>query len=66
MTWTWTDHGGGLIDISAVTWGLDWFNHGGALKAPRPAPAVVTWGPNRLDVFAIKDDASLTHRWWSP
>ena len=28
------------------------------------APAVTSWGTNRLDVFARGNDAALYHRWW--
>ena len=28
------------------------------------APAAVSWGPNRIDVFATATDGSLRHKWW--
>ena len=40
----------------------------GRLGVPRrlltSAPTVVSWGPNRLDVFAQGTDDALWHRWW--
>ena len=27
-------------------------------------PEVVSWGPNRLDVFVIGTDRALYHKWW--
>jgi hypothetical protein len=32
-------------------------------------PGVVSWGPNRLDVFMVADetdgDTNVWHRWWN-
>jgi hypothetical protein len=42
-------------------WLTDWQNLGGSLAS---APAAVTWGPDRLDAFAVTKDGSLGHRWW--
>ena len=42
------------------TWS-DFENHGGNLASP---PAAVSWGANRIDVFAVFNDGSLNHIWW--
>jgi hypothetical protein len=34
---------------------------GGVCTSP---PAVVAWGPNRLDVFVIGTDSALYHKWY--
>lgn len=50
-----------------------WFNHGawegadaiGGVLAPASSPCAVSWGPGRLDVFAVDGDtAVLQHFWW--
>ena len=41
-------------------WG-GWESLGGVLTSP---PHVVSWGPNRLDVFVVGTDHALWHRWW--
>ncbi len=44
--------------------GTTWFgfqNHGGNLASP---PVAVSWGPDRIDLFAIFNDGALWHRWW--
>ncbi len=44
--------------------GTTWFgfqNHGGSLASP---PVAVSWGPARIDLFAIFHDGALWHRWW--
>ena len=46
---------------NGVEWSSDWQNLGGSLASP---PVAVSWGPNRLDVFAIGNDGQLWHRWW--
>ena len=38
-----------------------WEGLGGVLESP---PVAVSWGPNRLDVFAMGTDSALWHRWW--
>ena len=35
---------------------------GGVCSGP---PAVVCWGPNRLDVFVVGTDSALYHKWWN-
>ncbi len=47
-----------LLDPAA--WG-GWESLGGILQSP---PVAVSWGPNRIDVFAMGDDSALYHRWW--
>jgi hypothetical protein len=27
-------------------------------------PEVVSWGPDRLDVFVVGEDGDLWHKWW--
>lgn len=39
----------------------EWQSLGGSLAS---APAVTSWGPNRLDVFAQGTDNALWHKWW--
>jgi hypothetical protein len=39
----------------------DWESLGGILESP---PTVVSWAPNRLDIFAVGTDSALWHRWW--
>jgi Repeat of unknown function (DUF346) len=39
----------------------DWQNLGGSLATP---PAAVSWGTNRMDIFAVGPDTTLWHRWW--
>ncbi len=36
-------------------------NLGGTLAS---APVAVSWGPNRIDVFALQSDGSVGHIWW--
>jgi hypothetical protein len=43
-----------------VSWG-GWESLGGTVVSP---PATVSWGPDRLDVFALGTDHALWHRWW--
>ncbi len=40
---------------------IGWENLGGVLTS---GPAVASWQPNRLDVFARGTDNSLYHKWW--
>lgn len=46
---------------AAHQWG-GWEGLGGILTSP---PKVVSWGPERLDVFARGTDHALYHRWWA-
>lgn len=47
-------------DITAATWS-GWESLGGTLTS---APAAVSWGPNRIDVFVKGTDNALWHKWW--
>lgn len=38
-----------------------WWSLGGQAAS---APAIASWGPGRLDVFATAVDGALWHRWW--
>ena len=38
-----------------------WENLGGTIIS---APAAVSWGPNRIDTFAIGTNSRLYHKWW--
>jgi len=38
-----------------------WESLGGIIESP---PVALSWGPNRLDIFAIGTDQALYHRWW--
>ena len=38
-----------------------WENHGGVFIS---SPAAVSWGPNRIDVFARGTDNALWHKFW--
>ena len=42
-----------------VTIGSNWENLGGTIKTS--APAAVSWGPNRIDVFARGQNQNLIH-----
>ena len=39
-----------------------WQDLGGPIAS---APAVASWAPNRLDVFAAGPDGHLLHKWWN-
>jgi hypothetical protein len=39
----------------------DWESLGGIIESP---PTVVSWGPDRLDIFALGTDQAVWHRWW--
>lgn len=39
----------------------EWEDLGGVLTS---APAAVSWGPNRIDVFVRGQNNSLWHKWW--
>ena len=43
-----------------MPWGA-WESLGGIITSP---PAAVSWGANRVDVFALATDSSLAHRGW--
>ena len=38
-----------------------WESLGGVVTSP---PATVSWGPRRIDLFALGQDHALWHRWW--
>ncbi|KAF2813887.1 fucose-specific lectin [Mytilinidion resinicola] len=42
-------------------WSSDWVSLGGVFTSP---PAIVSWGPNRLDVFAIGSDGAMWRKAW--
>jgi hypothetical protein len=42
-------------------WLGDWEPLGGAFDS---APAVVSWGPNRLDIFGLGTDDLMYHKAW--
>ncbi|MEU7480298.1 carbohydrate-binding protein [Lentzea sp. NPDC042327] len=44
--------------VAHAAWS-DWTGHGGQVYG---TPAVTTWGPGRLDVFAVGTDYALRHR----
>ncbi len=44
-----------------AAWGA-WESLGGVCTSP---PAVVAWGPNRLDAFVKGTDNALWHKWWN-
>ena len=39
-----------------------WEQLGGSFSSP---PAVVSWGPDRLDIFALGKDFSVRHKTWA-
>ncbi|HEY6323042.1 MAG TPA: hypothetical protein VJA16_15940 [Thermoanaerobaculia bacterium] len=43
---------------------LDWEHLGGLFLSPPDAPAAVSWGPNRLDIFGVGQDQGMYHKWW--
>ena len=43
-----------------ANWG-GWESLGGILTSP---PNAVSWGPNRLDIFANGGDYATWHKWW--
>ncbi len=47
--------------LSAASSWHGWESLGGIIESP---PVVVSWGPDRLDIFAIGTDQALYHRWW--
>jgi hypothetical protein len=46
--------------LNAAAWG-GWESLGGVLQSE---PVAVSWGPDRIDVFAVGTDSGLWHRWW--
>jgi hypothetical protein len=53
-------HGDTVTEIP-LYW-APWQSLGGIVLS---APEAVTWGPNRLDIFAVGTDHAMYHRWWS-
>ena len=51
---------GNAVAQIALRW-WPWQSLGGVVLS---APEAVTWGPNRLDVFAVGTDHAMWHRWW--
>ena len=58
VTLTGSDNPFPLLD--GAGWG-GWESLGGILESP---PRVVSWAPNRLDIFVVGTDSALWHRWW--
>jgi hypothetical protein len=54
-----TDNPFPLLSPSS-SWG-GWESLGGIIESP---PVAVSWGPDRLDIFAVGTDQALYHRWW--
>jgi hypothetical protein len=59
---------------SCGAWTIIWVTTGGTATAGKvagfgrtdpSAPAVASWGSNRLDVFAAGPDGNLEHKWWN-
>ena len=48
-------------NVVPSTWG-GWESLGGVLPGDE-APTVISWGPNRIDVFARGTDYTLWHKW---
>ena len=46
--------------MDAAAWS-GWEGLGGILES---GPGAVSWGPDRLDVFAMGTDSSMYHPWW--
>ena len=46
--------------LGPAAWG-GWESLGGVVTSP---PRAVSWGPDRLDLFALGQDHGLWHRWW--
>ena len=44
--------------------GRDWTGWWSLGGQPASAPAMTSWGPGRLDVFATAAGGALWHRWW--
>ena len=56
----------GLGDFKAVNFdmGGEWTIWKEVKGTCISAPAVASWGENRLDIFAIGLDSGLYHKWW--
>ncbi len=53
----WDQHSGaGIIRAKAA--------HDRVASQPSPSSPVVSWGPNRLDVFVTGTDSGMYHKWW--
>jgi hypothetical protein len=46
-----------------AVWGAGWEDLGGAITGPL---SVVTWGPNRLDIFGVGPGGTVQHYWYDP
>jgi hypothetical protein len=46
---------------AGAAWQTNWDDLGGVFTS---APTVVSWGPNRLDVFGIGTDGNVYHKYW--
>jgi hypothetical protein len=62
------DSTGSLYQKISMDGGESWQN-GAPLGTPptttlSSGPAAVSWGPNRIDIFAVGKDQNLWHRWW--
>lgn len=55
-----TDNPFPLLSPSSAWHG--WESLGGIIESP---PVAVSWGPDRLDIFALGTDQALYHRWWN-
>jgi hypothetical protein len=55
-----TDNPFPLLSATAAWGNWEWL--GGVITSP---PQAVSWGPNRLDIFANGTDSALWHRWWN-
>ncbi len=51
---------GNTVSEIPLSWG-GWESLGGIVTSP---PSAVSWGPNRLDIFAVGTDSAMYHRWW--
>jgi hypothetical protein len=51
---------GNSVTQVPLTWS-SWGSLGGTVTSP---PTAVSWGPNRMDVFAKGTNHALWHRWW--
>ena len=47
--------------FNGVTWQTSWESLGGIFTS---APTVVSWGPNRLDIFGKGTDGAVYHKAW--
>jgi hypothetical protein len=51
------------LSLKGSNWNDGWEDLGGSLRESW-APSAVSWGPNRIDVFARGTNDHLMHRWW--